>query len=107
MVLEDLQSYSVSLDEPSLFADVGHSSSYVGAVLENEANRELVHALADPAPIEVVAVPILVKQRVVAFVMCDDPGHPVSQDHVDEIVVACRKAGVALEVLILRKKLLA
>jgi len=106
VVLEDLQSFSVSLEEPSLFADVGHADSYVGAILDNVANRELVQALADPAPTEVVAVPVRVKQRVVAFVLCDDPGHAASLDHVDEVVTACRKAGVALEVLILRKKLL-
>ncbi len=106
VVLEDLQSFSVSLDEPSLFADVGHSDSYVGAVLINDSNTELIQALADPAPTEIVAVPIRVKQRVVAFMLCDDPGHSASQEHVDEVVTACRKAGVALEVLILRKKLL-
>ena len=106
VVLEDLQSFTISLDQPSLFADVGHSESYVGAVLNNEANSELVQALADPAPTEVVAVPVTVKQRLVAFLLCDDPGHPASTDHVEDVVVACRKAGVALEVLILRKKLL-
>lgn len=106
VVLEDLQSFSVALDDPSLFADVGHADSYVGAILENPANLELIQALADPAPTEVVAVPVRVKQRVVAFMLCDDPGHTASQEHVDEVVTACRKAGVALEVVILRRKLL-
>jgi MshEN domain len=106
VVLEDLQSFAASLDEPSIFADVGHSDSYVGAILDNSANSELIQALADPAPTEVVAVPVRVKQRVVAFVLCDDPGYPASQEHLDDVVTACRKAGVALEVLILRKKLL-
>jgi hypothetical protein len=106
VVLEDLQSFSVSVDAPSLFADVGLSESYVGAILGNTANRELVQALADPAPIEVVAVPVRVKQRVIAYVVCDDPGHPASQDGVNQVVMACRKAGVAFEALILRKKIL-
>ncbi|MEX1309656.1 MAG: hypothetical protein AB1Z65_04490 [Candidatus Sulfomarinibacteraceae bacterium] len=106
VVLEDLQSFSVSIDKPSLFADVGLSESYVGAILENAANRELVQALADPAPIEVVAVPVRVKQRVIAYVVCDDPGHPASKDGVGDVVMASRKAGVAFEALILRKKLL-
>ena len=106
VVLEDLQSFSVSTDKPSLFADVGLSDSYVGAILENAANRELVQALADPAPTEVVAVPVRVKQRVIAYVVCDDPGHPASKDGVGDVVMASRKAGVAFEALILRKKLL-
>lgn len=106
VVLEDLQSFGVSVDSPSLFRDVGHSESYVGAILENEDNRELVQALADPAPIEVVAVPVRVKDRVIAYVLCDDPGHPVAQDGIDDITLACRKAGVAFEALILRKKIL-
>ena len=106
VVLEDLQSFSISLDEPSIFADVGHADSYVGAILENRANTDLIQAMADPAPIEVMVVPVRVKQRLVAFVLCDDPGHPASQEHLNEVVTACQKAGVALEVLILRKKLL-
>ena len=63
--------------------------------------------MADPPPTEVVAAPVRVKQRVVAFAVCDDPGHPASVEHVDELATACSKAGVAFEVLILRKKLLA
>ena len=106
VVLEDLQSFSVSIDKPSLFTDVGLSESYVGAILENTANRELVQALAEPAPSEVVAVPVRVKQRVIAYVVCDDPGHPASQEGVNQVVMACRKAGVAFEALILRKKIL-
>ena len=70
------------------------------------SREAVIQALADPAPAEVVAVPVRVKKRLVAFVLCDDPGHPASHDHVDEIITACKKAGVALEVLILRKKLL-
>jgi hypothetical protein len=107
VVLEDIQSFSVPVDEPSLFADVGHADSYVGDILMNRANSELVRALADPAPIEVVAVPVRVKQRVVAYLVCDNPGEPASQDRVKDLVMAGRKAGVAFEVLILRRKLLA
>jgi len=106
VVLEDVQSFSVAADEPSLFRDVNSSDSYTGAIGDNEANRNLVLALADPAPVEVVAVPIRVKQRAVAYAVCDDPGHPLEHERVKDLVVACRKAGVAFEVLILRKKLL-
>jgi hypothetical protein len=94
------------MEESSIFADVGHADSYVGAILENRANTDLIRAMADPAPIEVMAVPVRVKQRLIAFVLCDDPGHPASQEHLNEVVTASQKAGVALEVLILRKKLL-
>lgn len=107
VVLEDLQSFKVSIEERSLFSDIGPSDSYVGAILDNEANRELIQSLADPAPTEVVAVPIRLKQRVIAFLLCDDPGHPASREHVAKIVRASRKAGVAFEALILRRKLLA
>lgn len=107
VVLEDLQSFSVPVGEPSVFADVGHAESYVGEILDNPANRELVRAMADPAPVEVVAVPIRVKQREVAFLVCDNPGLPLESERIGDLVHACRKAGVAFEVLILRKKLLA
>jgi len=51
-------------------------------------------------------VPIRVKQRAVAYAVCDDPGRPLGDEGLEDLVVACRKAGVAFEVLILRKKLL-
>jgi hypothetical protein len=107
VVLEDLQSFSIPADEPSLFSDVGQADSYVGDILKNRANSELIRALADPPPLEVVAAPVRVKQRVVAFLMCDNPGEPAPQDPVKDLVMACRKAGVAFEVLILRRKILA
>jgi hypothetical protein len=107
VVLEDLQSFSVSVAEPSLFADVGRSDSYVGAILDNEANRELIRSLADPPPSEVAVVPIRLKHRIIAFMLCDDPGHSASAEHVRKIVRAGRMAAVAFESLILRKKLLA
>jgi hypothetical protein len=106
VTLEDLQTFSVPLDRPSLFSDMGHADSYVGAILENAANNTLMQVMAEPAPTEVVLVPVRVKKRVVAFVLCDDPGHSAAQEHVDNLVVAGRKAGVAFEVLIMRKKIL-
>ena len=106
VVIEDLQSLSLSLDASSIFADVGHADSYVGAVLSSRANDELIGALAEPAPAEVVLVPVRVKQRVVAYLLCDDPGHPASQEPLERLVTACRKAGVAFEALLLRRKIL-
>ncbi len=107
VVLEDLQSFSVAEDDSSVFADAGRSDSYVGALMDQPANAELVRALADPAPTEVVVIPIRVKQRTVALALCDDPGGSIAQDNLERALLACRKAGVAFEVLILRKKLLA
>jgi len=106
VVLEDLQSFSVPEDDSSLFADVGSNDSYVGAVLDTATNRMLVRALADPAPTDVVVIPIRVKQRTIAFLVCDNPGNPASGDSAKQVVMACRKAGVAFEALILRKKIL-
>jgi hypothetical protein len=106
VVTEDLQSLSISLDEPSIFADVGHADSFIGPIRSEHANEDLIEALADPAPVEVVLVPIRVKQRLVAFLLCDDPGHPVAREPVDRLVNACRKAGIALEALVLRTKIL-
>ena len=105
VVLEDLQSFGVPTEERSLFTDVGPSDSYVGEIGDNPADRELVLALADPAPTDVVLVPIRVKQRVVAYLLCDNPGEATPRDRVEKVVMACRKAGVAFEILILRRKL--
>jgi hypothetical protein len=106
-VLEDLQSFSIAVDEDSVFATLGSRDSFVGGLEDGPANSELVQALADPAPAEVVLLPVSIKQRVIAFALCDVPGLPVPAEHLDAAMLAARKAGVAFEVLILRKKLLA
>jgi hypothetical protein len=107
VVLEDLQSFSIAVDEDSVFATLGSRDSFVGGLEDGPANSELVQALADPAPAEVVLLPVSIKQRVIAFALCDVPGLPVPAEHLDAAMLAARKAGVAFEVLILRKKLLA
>jgi hypothetical protein len=49
---------------------------------------------------------VLVKNRVVAYLVGDSPGHIVPEGDREKLADATQKAGLAFEVLILRKKIL-
>ena len=61
--------------------------------------------MGDPAPIEVVAVPVRVKDRPVAFLIGDVPGESAVAVPVDELLAMAGRAGLAFEILIMKKKL--
>ena len=106
LVLDDVQSLLIPLDQPSVFLNLLNNGAYfVGAIPPGEANQILLEVLGDPAPAELVMVPVRVQGRAVAFVLGDNPGEDGAGFPVQELVAAANKAGVALEVLILRNKI--
>jgi len=62
--------------------------------------------LGDPEPVELGVFPVLVKNRVIAYLVGDAPGKIVSEPDRKKLVDVVQKAGLAFEVLILRKKIL-
>ena len=107
VVVEDVQSFSVSLDLPSIFSDLTGADSYGGPMPTGPINDELVRILGDPPPKQLVVIPVRVKQRSVAFLIGDNPGKDLPELVREEFVPAAQKAGVAFEVLIMKKKILA
>ena len=106
VVVDDIQSVQIPHDEPSIFTELRQASGpYMGTIPEGKANAALVNALGDPPPRQVAVVPVWVKDRPVAFLLGDDPGEDAVTVPLQELVDAANKAGVALEILILKKKI--
>jgi len=106
VVVDDVQSFDIPLETPSLFLDVYETCrEFVGPIPRGQANELLVRTLGEPPPVEVVVVPIKVKGRVVAFLHADIPGEAALAVPIDELLDSVTNAGLALEILIKRAKI--
>jgi len=106
VVLDDVQSFAVQQDAPSILASANTEDGFWGQLPPGEINDVLKKILGDAEPTEVGVCPVLVKNRVVAYLVGDSPGHIVPESDRERLVDATQKAGLAFEVLILRKKIL-
>jgi hypothetical protein len=106
VVVDDVQSLSMPLDLPSVFQNLGRGGAYhVGTLPEGEANLAIARCLGEPPPAEVIALPVRVRDRAVAFTVGDVPGRPALSVPIQNLLNAVSKAGVAFEILLLRGKL--
>jgi hypothetical protein len=105
VVVEDVQSFMAPLDVPSVLSKIDASESFCGRVPPGPVNDELMQTLGDPTPFEVAIFPVAVKNRVVAFLVGDIPGSEVSPDEREKLMAVARKAGIAFEILIMKKKI--
>lgn len=107
VVVDDVQSYSVPIDQETLFHEFRFGSGYhIGPMPDDPENESLVSLIGDPPPLGVLMIPIRIKDRAVAFLLGDNPTEEVVTVPVDEVAAALGAAGLALEILILRKKIL-
>jgi hypothetical protein len=106
VVLDDVQSFAVSQDAPSVLSQVDGTDGFLGPIPAGEINDAMKRILGDPEAAEVGVYPVLVKNRIVAYVVGDSPGMIVPETDRAKLVDATQKAGLAFEVLILRKKIL-
>lgn len=107
VVVDDVQSFAFQQDAPSVLSEVNGLEGYWGQVPPGEINDTMKKILGDPEPVEFGAYPVLVKNRVVAYLVGDAPGKIVSEPDRKKLADAVQKAGLAFEVLILRKKIFA
>jgi hypothetical protein len=105
IVVDDLQSFSVPLDQESLFSDFRSGAGYhLGPIPDERANQALLHVLGEPKPLSALLLPICVRDRAVAFLLADNPNEQVVAP-VEHLVSVLAAVGLAIEVLILRKKI--
>ncbi len=105
-VLEDVRTFSVGLGEPSLLQQVALTGrSHQGPPPSGEINAAVAACLGDPPSVDMVVMPIRVKDRAVAFLVGDVPGQSTVSVPVADIAVAASVAGVALEMIIMRRKI--
>lgn len=107
MVVDDIQALTVPVEEPSILSRISEDESFCGQFPAGEVNDLLIQLFGEPAPVEVAVFPVLVKKRVVAFLLGDIPGSHIPKEARNQLVVAVKKAGVAFEILIMKKKILA
>jgi len=106
LVVDDFQTLTVPLDEPSVLASLmTEGTSFVGVLPPGERNSQIAEALGEPAPSDLLVVPIRVKDKPVGFLIGDNPGERGVNVPVAEIVDAAARAGVAFEILILKNKI--
>ena len=106
VVLDDIQSFSADSDESSVLDTIAGGDSFCGKLPDGVINQLLIEMLGDPGPVEIVIIPIAIKSRVVAYLVGDVPGSTVSRGDLEVLVSAAQKAGVALEILVMKKKFL-
>jgi nitroreductase len=105
VVVDDLQSYTVPLDEKSLFHDFRSGTRYhLGPIPDDRANQSLLGVLGDPKPLSALLLPIRVREHAAAFLLADNPNEQVVVP-VEHLVSVLAAVGLAIEVLILRKKI--
>jgi hypothetical protein len=106
VVVDDVQSFSVSIEEETLFHEFRFGAGYhLGPIPADSENEALIRLLGDPAPLGVLLLPIRIKDRAVVFMLGDNPNEETVAIPVDEVAAAVGVAGLALETLILRKKI--
>ena len=106
MVVDDVESLVVSADAPSVLLKLKGPTVFYGRVETGPVNDELLSALGEPEPGEIAILPVMVKNRVVAYLVGDVPGSTIPEEGLDQLMGAVQKAGVAFEILILKKKFL-
>jgi hypothetical protein len=91
---------TLSLDLPSTFQDVvGTRLPYRGPVVD-EATREYLVGLLGTAPVEMLVLPIAVRDRVVGLLYADGRRRQTFDDH---YAITARAAGLALERILKQK----
>lgn len=106
VVLDDVQSFTAERNEPSVLITVTGGGSFYGKLPDGAVNQMLIEMLGDPAASEIVIVPMVIKNRVVAYLVGDAPGSGISDSELKELVEAAQKSSVALEILVMKKKFL-
>jgi hypothetical protein len=93
---DDLRSFSVFSEIPSIFWELEERDRYVGPIPGGPVDDDLLRVLGPPPPNEVILVPLKMKGRTKGFLMGDIPSQKVPDAVEDEIVAASRAAGEAL-----------
>jgi len=101
----DMSSLRVALDRPSLFKHAHDTAQVVIERLGPEGiDGAVKSSLGLGEEVEVVAIPILVRQRVVAVLYADDVRSSVDRDAVAEAAGFANVVGNAIAALIVRRK---
>jgi hypothetical protein len=105
VVLDDVQSFAISQDAESVLSEVKGTDGFWGPVPPNEANNAMKKLLGDPETLDLGVFPVMVKNRIVAYLVGDKTGTRLPEKDRKALAEAVEKASLAFEVLILKKKI--
>ena len=98
---EDIRSFSVFEDAPSIFWELEDRDRFVGPIPGSPVNDEIVKLLGVPEPSEVLVIPVPMAGHPKGYLLADNPvGGAVSQSVQTELEAAGRAAGEALAVVL-------
>jgi hypothetical protein len=92
----DIRSFSVFGDVPSVFQELNGSDRYVGPIPGGPVNDDLLRLFGNPEPTEVLVVGLPMNGQPKGFLMADVPMQSVPSGVRDELASAGRAAGEAL-----------
>lgn len=97
---------NLSLDRPSVFLNLAAGAElHCGPVVRGDGNDILLEALGAPAPASAIIVPLVVRGKPAGFLWLDNGPAGVTGISMPIAREAAALAGLALEVLVLRKKI--
>jgi hypothetical protein len=102
-----IRATSVNLDVPSIFSYFRMGSEfYYGPVPGLPANQQFYRGLGLPPPERILLLPMTIKDRLIALLYGDYPGARREEPDIALYRRLAQKATLALEVLILRNKIM-
>lgn len=102
----DVDQFSTTDKEISVFSDVLRRKSYYrGPVLNTKGNEPLIKVLSG-TPQDALLMPIAIRERVAALFYVDNGNNSVLDANVGYLSKLAAMAGVAFEMMILRKKIM-
>jgi hypothetical protein len=101
-----VRNIKVPLNKPSLFLSVIEARrTYTGGLARNECNDYLISELGGAAPDAVLAIPLVVDDKVALVVYGDNLPERKAIQSVDTLEIFMNQAGMALEKALLEKRL--
>jgi MshEN domain len=103
----DISRLAIKIDLPCIFKEVVEEKSlYKGPVVPLPKNDILMDALGGDRPIEAVACPLVIKDKVVAVLYGDNGPGSMTRCETAFFISLMSKASMSLEILILKNKIL-
>jgi len=96
----------VTLERPSVFLNLSAGADlHCGPVSQGDGNDAVLAALGEPLPAAAVVVPLMVRGKAAGFLWVDNGAQGVTGIAIPQVNEVAALASLALEVLVLRKKI--
>jgi hypothetical protein len=103
---EKVRAISIPLADPSVFVGLTHGTElWLGPIPEMPRNMELVAGLGGTAPKDCFILPVMVREKTVCFLYCDNVEDGVGGLPMADLRRLTAKAGLAFQVYIMKSKI--